>query len=90
LNAKYTVDQVNTKDHRGNTALYYAAKNQNLEFMNNLLNFGADSSVICEKGKTLSYVDNTPLHHIFKTNNINLIIRCLCSHKTPNLNALNS
>jgi hypothetical protein len=29
LNAKYTPEQVNTKDHKGNTALYYAAKHQN-------------------------------------------------------------
>jgi hypothetical protein len=30
------------------------------------------------------------MHFIFKTNNINLIIRCLCAAKTPNLNAVNN
>jgi hypothetical protein len=30
LNNKFTPEQINTKDHRGNTALYYASKNQNL------------------------------------------------------------
>lgn len=47
LSAKFSADQVNTKDQRGNTALYYAAKNQNMEFMNYLLNLGADPSVVC-------------------------------------------
>ena len=32
---------------------------------------------------------NTPLHFIFKTNNLNLIIKCLTAPKTPNLNAIN-
>jgi len=45
LNAKFTAEQVNTKDHRGNTALYYASKNQNMEFINHLLNLGADPSI---------------------------------------------
>jgi hypothetical protein len=35
------------------------------------------------------YLENTPLHHIFKTNNVNLIIRCLCAQKTANLNVVN-
>lgn len=30
------------------------------------------------------------MHHIFKSNNINLIIRCLCTAKAPNLNAINN
>lgn len=49
LNAKFSAEQVNTRDHRGNTALYYASKNQNLEFVSHLLNFGADPSLVCEK-----------------------------------------
>ena len=47
LNAKFTSDQINSKDRRGNTALYYAAKNQNLEFITHLLNLGADTSIQC-------------------------------------------
>ena len=30
LNAKYTPEQVNTRDQKGNTALFYAAKHQNM------------------------------------------------------------
>ncbi len=49
LNAKFTADQINAKDRRGNTALYYASKNQNLEFITHLLNLGGDTSIQCEK-----------------------------------------
>ena len=30
LNMKLTTEQINTKDNKGNTALYYCAKHQNL------------------------------------------------------------
>ena len=47
LNAKMTPEQVNTKDSRGNTALFYAAKHHNIEFVNYLLDLGADPSTSC-------------------------------------------
>jgi len=58
--------------------------------MNTLLNLGADPSIVCEKGIFSINLDWTALHYIFKTNNINLITKCLTAPKTPNLNALNS
>jgi len=42
---------MNTKDSKGNTALYYASKHQNIEFITNLLGLGGDPSIVCEKGK---------------------------------------
>lgn len=50
LNGKYTPQQVNSKDFRGNTPLFYVSRHNNLEFINHLLNIGADPSVPCEKG----------------------------------------
>ena len=38
----------------------------------------------------MSHIDFTPLHFIFRTNNVGLIIRCLTSPITPNLNAVNN
>ena len=58
--------------------------------MNYLLDAGADPSLVCDKRKDLADLEMTPLHYIFKTNNVGLIIRCLTSPKTPNLNAVNS
>ena len=51
---------INSKDRRGNTALFYASKNQNLEFITLLLNLGADTSIQCEKC-SLFLIKN--LHH---------------------------
>ena len=47
LNAKITPEQVNTRDSKGNTALFYAGKHHNNEFINFLLDLGADPSVSC-------------------------------------------
>lgn len=48
LNAKFTPEQVNTKDYKGNTPLFYATKYMNSEFMTFLLDAGADPSIPCE------------------------------------------
>ena len=49
LNEKYLVGQVDVKDPRGNTPLFYASRQANTEFVNHLLNLGADPSIACEK-----------------------------------------
>ncbi len=83
LQASLTPEQANTRDRKGNTALFYTSRHKNIEFCKHLLGLGANPSLVCEGGAT-------PLHYIFKTNNIQLILRCLTSAKTPNLNALDA
>lgn len=51
LNSKYFLSQINRKDSRGNTPLLYASRHRNIEFINHLLNIGADPSIPGEKGK---------------------------------------
>jgi len=47
LNAKFTPEQANKKDYKGNTPLFYASKYMNQEFINFLLDAGADPSIPC-------------------------------------------
>lgn len=53
LNAKYTPQQVNSRDHRGNTPLFYASRHGNREFISHLLSLGADPSIPSERGTFL-------------------------------------
>lgn len=54
----YFEPDVNAKDEKGNTPLYYTAKFGNLEFCQFLLDHGARVNDSCEQG-------NTPLHMAF-------------------------
>ena len=54
----YFENDVNARDEKGNTSLYYAAKHGNLEFCQFLVDRGARVNEPCEKG-------NTPLHMAF-------------------------
>lgn len=56
----YFEPDVNAKDDRQNTALYYAAKNGNMEFCQFLVDHGANPNYPCENG-------NTPLHMAFQS-----------------------
>lgn len=55
---EYTHEDIDVKDHHGNTALFYAVKNSNLEITKLLLDIGADINKKCEFG-------NAPLHQAF-------------------------
>lgn len=84
LNPQFTSVQVNARDKKGNTALFYATKFGNEDFVEFLMKFGANPNIKCER-------DFTPLHYGFKSNNVNLILKLLTSTgHPPNLNALNS
>lgn len=50
LNNKFFLNQINIKDYKGNTPLFYASRYGNIEFINHLLNLGADPSIAGEKG----------------------------------------
>jgi ankyrin repeat protein len=67
----YFETDVNVRDDRKNTPLYYAAKFGNLEFCRYLTDIGARVNEPCERG-------NTPLHMAFKSDNdgVNLIFYC--------------
>ncbi len=88
LNAKFTPSQVNTTDIRGNTALYYATKNKNADFIDYLLPMKADVNIKCFKGKLFHNIGATPLHNIFKSSDYSLICKCLTGPVAPNLNTL--
>jgi len=45
LNWKYTEDQINSKDSKGNTALFYVARHKNIGFVNYLLDLGANPNI---------------------------------------------
>lgn len=49
LNPQFTAEQVNTKDKKGNTALFYAAKYGNEEFVEFLMKFGGNPNIKCER-----------------------------------------
>ena len=84
LNPQFTPDQVNTKDRKGNTALFYAARFRNEDFVDFLMKFGANPNLKCEK-------EFTPLHFGFKSNNVTLILKLLTSSVySPDLNVLNN
>lgn len=51
LNAKFSQSQINTIDNKGNTALFYATKNKNSDFIDYLLAQKADVNIKCQKGK---------------------------------------
>lgn len=51
LNAKFTSSQINSMDNKGNTALFYATKNRNSDFIDYLLAQKADPNIRCTKGK---------------------------------------
>ena len=50
LQAELTPEQVNTRDRKGNTALFYASRHRNVEFIKHLLGIGGDPSMRCEGG----------------------------------------
>jgi|JI7StandDraft_1071085.scaffolds.fasta_scaffold1368149_1 ankyrin repeat protein len=81
LNIKFTPSQVNTTDSKGNTALFYATKHKNMDFIDYLLAMKADVNIRCSKG-------TTPLHNAFKSSNYAIICKCLLGISPPNLNAL--
>lgn len=49
LNIKFTPSQVNTTDSKGNTALFYATKHKNMDFIDYLLAMKADVNIRCSK-----------------------------------------
>ncbi|EGR33542.1 IQ calmodulin-binding motif family protein, putative, partial [Ichthyophthirius multifiliis] len=63
----YEKQDINVQDENQNTALYYAVKHQNIEFVNFLLSKGADINKQCFKG-------NTALHMAFKVQNEQIIM----------------
>jgi len=63
----YYANDMNVKDKRGNTPLYYTAKNANFDFCLYLIDKGAKVNERCEKG-------NTAFHIAFSTNSIEVFI----------------
>lgn len=59
----YYQNDMNIKDKKGNTALYYVTKHCNFEFCSYLIEQGAKVNEPCEEG-------NTPFHIAFSTNSI--------------------
>lgn len=59
-NFVYNEQDLNSKDREGNTVLHYVTKFGNIEFMEWVLNRGADPNI---PNKNL----NTPMHIAFKT-----------------------
>lgn len=60
LNPKLSPLAINSTDKKGNTALYYAVKHRNSDFIEYLLNKKADMNVKCSKGKlNIKYRVNT-------------------------------
>ena len=55
LNAKFTPSQINSYDNKGNTALYYATKHKNSDFIDYLLAQKADVNIRCSKGNAMVY-----------------------------------
>ena len=51
LNAKFTPSQINSMDSKGNTALFYATKHKNVDFIDYLMAHKADVNIKCAKGK---------------------------------------
>ena len=51
----YQPGDIDAKDSKGNSALFYAVQHLNLDMVKLLLNYGADVNIKCEIG-------NTPLH----------------------------
>lgn len=88
LNAKFTPSQINSLDSKGNTALFYATKHKNEDFIDYLLSLKADVNVKCSKGIFYAYLGATPLHNAFKSSNYALICNCLSGAYPPNLNAI--
>lgn len=81
MDAKFTPSQINSIDAKGNTALFYATKNKNVDFIDYLLAQKADVNIRCSKG-------TTPLHNAFRSSNYSIICKCLSSSVPPNLNVL--
>jgi ankyrin repeat protein len=50
LNVKFTPSQINAIDNNGNTALFYATKHKNEDFIDYLLGMKADVNIKCGKG----------------------------------------
>ena len=88
LGAKFTPSQINKKDKKGNTALYYAVKHKNLDFAEYILGFKADVNIKCVKGTYFFILGMTPLHKAFQTSNYSLICKCLTGYHQPDLNVL--
>ena len=68
LNPHLSPAQINTLDHKGNTALFYTVKHRNVDFIEDLLARKADPNIRCSKGNNLIILGLTPLHMAFKTN----------------------
>lgn len=57
----------NARDDKGNHALFYSTKNQDYEFVDFLLNLGADVNI-------KNFNGNTVVHIAFKINDEKLIV----------------
>jgi ankyrin repeat protein len=55
LNVKFSPTQINSMDGKGNTALFYATKHRNEDFIDHLLAMKADINTKCSKG-TIHYI----------------------------------
>lgn len=75
-------------DRKGNTALFYATKHKNSDFIDYLLSQKADVNIKCSKGKFDISIGSTALHNAFKSSNYSIICKCLSGAVAPNLNAL--
>lgn len=60
LNVKFSPAQINTQDKKGNTALFYAAKNKNKDFVDYLIGNKADPNIKGEKGNLDYYFRPNP------------------------------
>lgn len=49
LNVKFSPAHINSKDRKGNTALFYATKHRNKDFVDYLIAQKADVNARCEK-----------------------------------------
>ena len=77
----YDKVDVNERDERGNTPLYYAGKNGSSEFSKFLIELGANLNETCSKG-------DTPMHMACASNNMDVIMLFI-QHKAS-LNAVNN
>lgn len=77
----YDKVDVNERDERGNTPLYYAGKNGSFEFSKFLIDLGANLNETCSKG-------DTPMHMACASNNMDVIMLFI-QHKAS-FNAVNN
>ena len=77
----YDRNDVNEKDDKGNSPLYYAGKNGSLEFCKFLINLGASVNEPCSHG-------DTPMHMACASNNLDVIMLFI-EHKAS-FNSINN